>query len=799
MAPDSEREALFTARPFLRHNNLKRSELLFGLLPRMRDTLFMNRAAYILRVIFKCALYLIPVTPLLVWTRFSDPFATSKVVALQILVSVAAVASVAAYWIPRRNENGGKAISYFPISSPLFGALSIFLILSLVSAANGIDFRRSLWGGADRQDGLILWIHFWLWLVLIIQHFSGQLSIGHSDSPTTARQRPSSPGKAEIPEIHDYLRFSFWISVVISLSAIYEWIEKYFGFAGIIPTSMKESFGNRVSGVFGNPIFIGPYLIFHLFYGLYYLWAVLNPGMTDFHGEQNRKAQKRSAADLSHRKKIALAVVVAEILHLVAIFLGISRGVILGLGIGIIVSCLYLVSTRHKFKFLRYSAVIILVLSIAGPGTLWLLRKTPSMAQNPVLGRYLDISITESKSVWLRLLAWKSATSAIKDRPILGWGHDNIYYGMNAHYSPMFVRENPEFLDPQTWWDKSHNAYLDLLAEKGIIGGIAFLALWGLIAGSLWRLSDRVLAVCLASAMAAYLTSNIFAFDSFGSLYALFLFLAPLILDETRRRQETISGARDSAAKAASGSGFWRALQKPASVGILLLALFSIYGSVQVAQASMGYAEAQKTYSKDPYQSLLLYKEAFAYTTPYAAKEKLICAYRTIQSVIHQQIKPVTPDIISYSISLADEAAAALSQDVQVHLLRNDMFNGLGIYLDKKYLADAQAAGEKALELSPYRQEVIFNLARTYLLSEQPARAVALNRKMVESYQDLAVAHWMLGLSLLADNQKKEAKEEIVKSLRMGYKLQSDKEAEAIKPLFEDREFIEITGSAKSR
>ena len=52
---------------------------------------------------------------------------------------------------------------------------------------------------------------------------------------------------------------------------------------------------------------------------------------------------------------------------------------------------------------------------------------------------------------------------------------------------------------------------------------------------------------------------------------------------------------------------------------------------------------------------------------------------------------------------------------------------------------------------------MIFFLGRTYILRNEPRRAVELNETMVRSYPDFALGHWFLGLSLIADNVQERA------------------------------------------
>ena len=120
------------------------------------------------------------------------------------------------------------------------------------------------------------------------------------------------------------------------------------------------------------------------------------------------------------------------------------------------------------------------------------------------------------------------------------------------------------------------------------------------------------------------------------------------------------------------------------------------------------------------------------------------------------------------------------------------MVGGLGLHVDKKYLDQAEVAGRRALELSPTRQEAIFFLGRTYILRNEPRRAVELNETMVKNYPDFALGHWFLGLSLIADNAQERARAEIKQALQMGYKFRSDEERNVVKQLFGEKAFNEL-------
>jgi hypothetical protein len=66
-----------------------------------------------------------------------------------------------------------------------------------------------------------------------------------------------------------------------------------------------------------------------------------------------------------------------------------------------------------------------------------------------------------------------------------------------------------------------------------------------------------------------------------------------------------------------------------------------------------------------------------------------------------------------------------------------------------------------------------------------------LNRRMLQS-ADFPLGHWLLGLSLLQNNQREEAKAEIRKAIEMGYQLTAS-DSDTLKGLLGEKEFAELT------
>jgi O-antigen ligase len=730
-------------------------------------------SAYLIRFIH-IGLYLILLTPLLVWTAFLQPYVTAKVLAFQILVELIAAAALILIFLgdsPKR----GKTHPFF---SPLFVSLAGFLAYSLLSAGFGIDLNLSLWGIIDRQDGLVLMLHFLVWAALLAWFCHGEE--GNATKPIGFLS-----GKGNI---HSFMYFSFWISVVVALSALRESGVTIKG--GVQPLLELLSSPVRPGGVFGNSLALGPYLTFHFFWGIYFLitGAPLN---------RVRSMFQRNIRGRILRYASSGALAVGEILLLLVLAAGQSRGVILGLIAGIIVFCALFtirVSTLKVVKALGAAFVACVVL--AGP-ILYHYRDSSLVAQIPLLQRMTHLSAAENVSTSARLMSWNSALRGFWDHPLFGWGSNNIYYSLNRYYDPRHIRASPFLRDnvEDTWYDKSHNFFIDLLVERGIIGLLSYLLLLGVIARSLWRLRDRHLAVCLAGSLVAYLISNAVAFDSFGSLLDFFLTLACILsLGEPEPLAQVQSWfVRPQHVSKSKKKKAVQARRKPMLAFILLLAVpaIALYLTVETAIANHKYVQARAAFAQDPAIGTSLYVDAFTHFSPYDAREKLNCAYLIVNSVITKRQASQSFDAGMLIMRLSAEAIAAHPRDAAFYMILNDIFNGLTLYVNREFAPQAEAFGRKAVELSPNRQEAIFQLARTYVIRNEAAKAVDLNRRMLQS-ADFPLGHWLLGLSLLQNNQREEAKAEIRKAIEMGYQLTAS-DSDTLKGLLGEKEFAELT------
>ena len=151
------------------------------------------------------------------------------------------------------------------------------------------------------------------------------------------------------------------------------------------------------------------------------------------------------------------------------VVLGQVRGAILGLFSGILLLGFFLIFCSFTARRFKIALSTIFFLIFVGFFSLWIFRDS-QFIQNKnisVLKRLTSFSLSET-TAQTRILAWQTALKGFGDRPILGAGPENFNYIFNAHYNPSFLKFGGGGFG-ETWFDKPHNAFLEILTETGVI------------------------------------------------------------------------------------------------------------------------------------------------------------------------------------------------------------------------------------------------------------------------------------------------------------------------------------------
>lgn len=353
--------------------------------------------------------------------------------------------------------------AYRPKFSWILGAVSAFLFSMLLATIFAENPFKAFWSNFERMEGFVTLLHLFAYFLVVGSILKTQ-------------------------EIwNKLLATSLLASFIMSLYSLFQ-------IAGKIAINQG---GVRVDGTLGNASYLAIYLVFHIFFAaLLFLRSKL------------------------FWQKAVLSLV--TILNLVVLFYTATRGAILGLLGGALVSFIFLVLKSEKGQLIRKVAALAIAIIIIFTGLFASLRNNTYVRNHPVLGRFASLSFSEIKSQG-RYYVWPMAIKGFVERPILGWGQEGFNFVFNKYYNPKMYNQEP-------WFDRAHNTFLDWLVAGGILGFVAYLSIILSVIFYVFKAGDEFLnksdKAVILGLLSAYVFNNLFVFDQISSYILFFTLLS---------------------------------------------------------------------------------------------------------------------------------------------------------------------------------------------------------------------------------------------------------------------------------
>ena len=379
-------------------------------------------------------------------------------------------------------------------SSPLFLAVSAFVLTYLLASIFAYDPHAAFWSNYERGEGGFQMLHYYVFFVLLVLLLK---------------------------------RWSDWRMVFyLSLGAAVLMILYGVGAAMNVPNLIGPSrggdptvsfwerlFSPRFQGSLGNPAYVAPYLMFSVFYALYLWfssqWKKWWPPALFFGG--------------------------LSVFFSLFFFLSQTRGAFLGIIAAALSFLLYLIFTLKKKK--KWAVGLLLALIVLG-GALFTFRNSPVIQTIPG-SRVLHLGLGE-RTVQTRLWTWQSAWEGLKERPVFGWGPENFSTVFDKYFDP---RHFVPGQNSETWFDRAHSVLFDYLAETGAVGLLTYASIfviffWGLFSlvrsrrGNVGEqivsglAESPVLQALVIGILVGYLVQALVLFDVLPIYINLFLLLA---------------------------------------------------------------------------------------------------------------------------------------------------------------------------------------------------------------------------------------------------------------------------------
>lgn len=611
----------------------------------------------ILKYLIYVGLFLVPFIPLVITSSMYFPFITGKNFAFRILVEI-----LIGLWAILAVRDARYRLKFSLIS----WAVLAFVVIVAIADIFGVSPYKSFWSNYERMEGLVTLLHL--------------LGLFFVASSVLKTEKLWSR----------FFHTSTAVSIILGIYGLFQ-------LSGAIKINQG---GVRVDGTLGNATYLAVYMLFHIF-------------LTFFFVVKRYYSKNANEGFFSDYVNYIYGAIIA--LQTVILYYTASRGPILGLIGGVLISSILIVIFEKEKRGIRKIAISILVAIIIIGGSFFALRDSGFVRNSKVLARFSDISLSE-RTTKSRFMIWNMAYQGFKERPILGWGQENFNYVFNKYY-------NPKMYDQEQWFDRTHNVFFDWLVAGGALGILSYLSIFFAVIYSLWKRAGWNLSIAeksiLTGLLVGYFFQNLFVFDNITSYI---LFFAVIAYAHSRKISEPANLPLKG-----------NVLVNPSVANFVLIpvigamTLYSFYFfNYKGYSASQTLIQAMTPYSEGVAKNIEFFKKALAYGSfgDSEIREQLVqSAVRVATSDTNLETKQAFFDL---ALTEMKNQLAKTPNDARYHLFTGSMLTAF-----KQYDQGYQGL-KKASELSPNKQTIRFEIIGNLINSGKTADALKLAKETFE-------------------------------------------------------------------
>ncbi len=408
-------------------------------------------------------LILLPFTFLFYFETTPYGYVSSKVTALGLIIIFIAIIFIGSI---HRKIFFQYLIEKWQIikKDKIFISVSIFVLISLLATINSADFLNSFAGSFMRWDGFLT-------LFCIYLYFT--LSLIFLDKKS-----------------FKLLNFNILLVSILLFSSLF--------------LSFRLNF-DRPYNFIGNPIFIGQFFLFSLFFIPSFIKNI----------EKNYRN---------------LLYFFLTIIFILSILISGTRGIFFGLFISFIILMFIWIFNKERINFgkinSKHIAIISLILISIFSILIFSTKNMPFWKDIPFIGRVVEIGEKDATTV-ARIVNNKISYSMASHPDnildfIIGIGPEQYYTKWYTHYDSSLYRYD------RAVFDRAHNMFFDILIMKGILGLISFFSIIYFTIKKSKVTSFESFSISFFI-LIAYLGQGLFAFDSYTTTIMFFLIILFII------------------------------------------------------------------------------------------------------------------------------------------------------------------------------------------------------------------------------------------------------------------------------
>ena len=651
----------------------------------------------------KFFIFLIALTPLVVDTKVFFPYVEGKTFVIRLLLTL--VWLLMGGYLVYSRDFSHKILQRLKtlIKNPIFISFGVFMLAIGISTLTAFFQFRAFLGDVERGEGFVGLLYLYSFFVLASLIF----------------------------EKKDWITF-FKLSLITGLVMFFDGIRELVG-------------GNsRPGSLTGNPIYLAGYFLFTIYAGL-----------VIFKESENKKFWKW----------FGLLMVP---ISLAGILITQTRGVMVGVVAGLIGLLVYLAirnkdvktnetSNSQKFGLLKkidvrkFSIIAVLVLLAFG-GLFFTTRKMDFWQKVPGLGRLAQFELSDANfrtrliSLGVSWDAINPANEGVK-RFLFGWGPENFSIAYNKHYNPEYFRYET------SWFDRAHNKLMDVMVMHGLLGLVSYLAIWFFIVLTIFKLSKKNIFLSGLSVFFAvsYFIQNLTVFESLPTYLAIYSFWGYLVSESVLNVD---NHQKDFPKNNQENKESLTILMAAILLPIVFIILFVWATAVPYLQ--------MRSYFNDKSEKIDV--NAFITKT-----EKILSPYTYVQENIRTDLVRVSDYLVGQyglkasnggvaklyekSLSWLDELTQNEPYNPRYFLRLAQSYNELGRQLgNSDYLNKSEEYAQKALDLAPKRQDILFVMGYSMLLDERFDEAVKIYKKAYDADPQVPASNFYYGVALAASD-----------------------------------------------
>ncbi|MEK7643941.1 MAG: O-antigen ligase family protein [Patescibacteria group bacterium] len=594
-------------------------------------------------------------------------------------------------------------------------AVIVFFISFSLSSFVGVDWYKSFWDNHERMLGLFTMAHFVIYYFVV-----------------SAVARDWSDWRL-------FLKIFLGAGAVVMILGFMQKAD---------PQFLLNQGSGRVSATLGNGIYYSGYGLFLFFIGLLLFFKEKTPLWR-------------------------LYAAIGAILGFIGIFVGGTRGTIMGLLVSLPVTivCYLLAFSKHKKTKIILWIVTALILILCGLGIVF--RKSEFVSRVPGVNRFLGTDFTGGDTGGTRFNAWRIAVSGWKERPILGWGPNNYYYTFNKYYEPKFLENGWG----ETWFDNAHSAVFNTLAVQGLLGLIAYIGLFVVSFGALIKafyarkIDGHVLAIS-SGFLAGHFVHNFFVFENPTSYLFFFFFLA-FINAQTADYPEVAPLKNEE--------------KFPLSAGVVVafaVFLFIYATDINPARANTATLRSIQAMYRDPVLGRELYDKAIKIPSPHIDDIRNDFARASAPGMMALLQNNNLDEAKKVFVLAYDELGKNRElhpQDIRVHIEQAQLAGAMAQKTSNAGLVmETEKNLTEALSYSPRRQQLQYMLSMVKLQLGKKNEAIALLKESIDNDPKIEEGWWRLALTYDQAGDNAEARKIIAEAGEKGIVFGSEQGKNAV-------------------